>query len=50
MITEFVEVTFVTTEFTNIQPKDSTPIFPKLIHVITEIAEVLHEDVPDRLQ
>jgi len=50
MITEFVEVTFVTTEFTDISPRYSTPISPILIHVITGSAEVLHEDFPDRLQ
>jgi len=49
MITELVEVTSVTTEFTDVPPKDSTPISPKLIHVITEIAKLLHEDLPDRL-
>ena len=50
VITEFVEVTSVTTEFTDIPPKDSTPISAKLIHVITGIAGVLHEALPDRLQ
>ena len=50
VITEFVEVTYVTTELTDIPPKDSTPISPKLIHVITGIAKVLREDLPDRLQ
>jgi len=50
VITESVEVTSVITEFTDIPPKDSTPISPKLIHVITWTAEVFHEDLPDRLQ
>ena len=50
VITEFVEITSVATEFTDILPKGSTPISPKLIHVITGSAEVLHEDLPDRLQ
>ena len=50
VITEFIEVNSMTTEFTDIPPKDNTPIFPKLIHVIAEIVEVLHEDLPDRLQ
>jgi len=40
----------VTTEFTDISPKDSTLISSKLIHVITGIAEALHEDFPNRLQ
>ena len=50
VITKLAEVTFVTTEFIDVSPKDSTSISPKLIHVITEIVEVLHEDLPDRLQ
>ena len=50
VMTEFVEVSSVTTEFTDIQPKDSTLIFSKPIHVITGIAEVLHKDLLDRLQ
>jgi len=50
VITKFVEITSVTTEFTDIPPKDNTLISPKLIHVIIGIAEVLHEDLPDRLQ
>jgi len=29
--------------------KTSTPIFFKLIHVITGIAEVLYEDFPDKV-
>ena len=49
MITKLVEVTSVITNFTDVSPKDSTSIFPKLIHVITKIAEVLHEDLPDKL-
>jgi len=49
VITEFIEVTSVTTEFTDVLPKNNTLIFFKLIHVITGIAEVLHEDLPDRL-
>ena len=44
VMTEFVEVTSVTTEFIDIPPKDSTPIFPKLIHMNTGIVEALHED------
>jgi len=44
-----VEVTSVTMEFADVLPKDSTPNSPKLIHVITGIAEVLHEDFPDKL-
>jgi len=49
VITELVEVTSVTTEFTDVSHKNNTPISPKIIHVITEIAEVFHEDHPDKL-
>jgi len=49
VITEFVEVIPMTTEFTDVSPKDSTPISLKLNHVIMEIAEVLHEDLLDKL-
>ena len=41
VITELVELFFVTTEFTVVSLKDNTLIFPKLIHVFTGIVEVL---------
>ena len=49
VIIELVKITFVTMEFTDVSPKDNTLIFPKPIHVITGIAEALHEDLPDKL-
>ena len=39
----------MTTEFTDVPPKESTLISPKLIHVITIIAKVLREDLLNRL-
>ena len=48
-MSELVEVTFVTMDFTDVSPKDDTLIFPKLIHVIAENVEVPHENLPDKL-
>ena len=46
MITKFIEVTSVVTEFTNVSPKESTPISSKLTHVIIGIVQDLSNKLP----
>jgi len=39
----------VTTEFTDVSPKDSTPILFEVTLLITELVDVLSEDLPDKV-
>ena len=44
-----LEVTQVTTEFTDVSPNDSTPILFEVTLLITELVDVLSEDLPDKV-
>jgi len=44
-----LDVTPVTTEFTDISPKDCTLILLEVTPVTTELVDVLSEDLPDKL-